>query len=505
MNAAPLVLDHVQITYPGRPAVPGAVAIANGQISWIGRGVVPADALPPRALRINCEGGALMPGFVDAHCHPLALGAALTAADCRPAAARTIPEIQRQLALWATANPDARYVRGFGYDELLIQERRHPNRLDLDAVVADRPVLLTHGSGHALVLNTAALQAAGITESTDEPAGGFIDREADTGAPSGLLLEMGSHVSSRLGPTSEQELRRYASAASEAFTHAGVTSVMDAGPSNGLSTFELWAALRRDQTFQPRLTVMRAPGLPIPEAEIVRLAVWVTAGPVKVVLIRDESGLIPSRTELAEAVANALAGGLGVAVHAVEVESIQMVCKVFEEAKNRLDARLPLTPAHLRIEHAAEAMPDVCAAIKRCGASVASQPGFIYGRGDRYLAAAESGGWPVEYLYPLRTLLDQGIPVTLGSDAPYGPVSPLDAIYGAVTRISASGRPVGRSQAIGTTEALVRSVNNWSSLRAGRRGDLTVLSEDPQFVLPERLRDITVRLTIIGGEVVWRA
>ncbi|MDO8484527.1 MAG: amidohydrolase family protein [Candidatus Limnocylindrales bacterium] len=478
--------------------------MANGQITWIGRGEAPASALPPRAVRIDCEGGALMPGFVDAHCHPLALGAALTAADCRPAAARSIPEIQRQLALWAAASPNARHVRGFGYDELLLHERRHPNRHDLDVAVRDRPVVLTHGSGHALVLNTAGLRAAGITESADEPARGFIDREAETGAPSGLLLEMGSHVSRRLGRPTDGEVRRYASAASEALTLLGVTSVVDAGPSNDVSRFELWAELRKDQTFQPRLTVMQAPGSQIPEAEIFRLAAWVDAGPAKIVLIRGENGgLIPTPAELDEMVASALAAGPGVAVHAVEAESILMVCRVFEEARSRLDPRLLLTPAHRRIEHAAEATPEVCAAIKRCGATVVSQPGFIYGRGDRYLAAVDAGGWPVDHLYPLRTLLDQGIPVMFGSDAPYGPVSPLEAIYGAVTRTSASGRPVGRSQAIGTTEALVRSVNNSSPLRAGSPCDLVVLSEDPQSVQPERLRDITVRLTIIAGEIVW--
>ncbi|MBI2964792.1 MAG: amidohydrolase family protein, partial [Chloroflexi bacterium] len=131
--------------------------------------------------------------------------------------------------------------------------------------------------------------------------------------------------------------------------------------------------------------------------------------------------------------------------------------------------------------------------------------GLVYGRGDRYLAAARTGGCPVDHLYPLRRLLDEGIPVRIGSDAPYGPVSPLEAICGAVLRTSASGRPVGSSQAVGTTEALRLSLEHWTPLRRGAATDLAVLSEDPQSVTHERLRDVTVRLTVIGGEVVWRA
>jgi predicted amidohydrolase YtcJ len=508
MKPVPLVLDQVRITRPGNPAIPGAAVVSGGRVAWIGAGGPPASALPERALRIDCGGGALIPGFVDAHCHPLALGRALTAADCRPASARTMRELQHRLAGWAAANPDARYVSGFGYDELLIGDRRHPSRQDLDAAVADRPVILTHGSGHALVLNTAALRLVGITESSDEPAGGFIDREAETGSPSGLLFGMGSYVSDRLGRPSEAEARRLASAANEAFIRAGVTSVVDAGPSNDLSVFQFWAGCRRDRTFRPGMTMMRAPGMRIPRRDAAELAEWVRPGPVKVFLSRGPHGFIPDSAGLSAVVVDALAEGTGVAAHAVEAESILVACRVFEEAKKLSGAwssSTPPTPARMRIEHAAEAPPDVCAAIRRCGASVVTQPGFVYARGDRYLAAAETGGCPVDDLYPLRRLLDEGIPVKIGSDAPYGPVSPLDAIYGAVLRTSASGRTVGPSQAVGTTEALRLTFEQWSALRPGDRADLAVLSEDPQSVSPERLQDVTVQLTIIDGDVVWRA
>ncbi|MBI4219568.1 MAG: amidohydrolase family protein [Chloroflexi bacterium] len=505
MTPAPLVLDHVRITRPGEPAILGAAVVSGGRIAWIGAGEPPAGALRERALRIDCEGGALIPGFVDAHCHPLALGMALTAADCSPAVAQTIPQLQRQLADWAAAYPDARYVSGFGYDELLIGERRHPGRYDLDAAVPGRPVILTHGGGHAVVLNTAALRLIGITESTDEPAGGFIDREAETGTPSGLLFEMGGYVWNRLGRQSDAEVRRQASAASEAFIRAGVTSVVDAGQNGDLAQFQLWAGLRRDGTFRPGLTVMRAPGFRIPGGEAAELAEWMKPGPVKVFLIRGPHGFIPDLADLCVLVWSALRDRSPVAIHAVEAESILMACSAFEDAKGFSGARSTVDPARMRIEHAAEATPEVCAAIRRCGASVVTQPGFIYARGDRYLAAAAAGGCPVDDLYPLRRLLDEGIPVTIGSDAPYGPVSPLDAIYGAVVRTSASGRQVGRSQAVGTTEALALTFERSYPLRPGARADLTVLSDDPQAIAPERLRDVYVRLTVIGGEIAWQA
>lgn len=533
--SAQLVLDRIRIARPGGPAVQGAAVIAGDRIRWIGTGAPPRAEASATVQRIDFGGAVLFPGFVDAHCHPLALGAALTAADCRPASTGSIAEIQNAIRRWASANPDAAWVRAFGYDELLLRESRHPTRHDLDTAVADRPVVLTHGSGHALVLNSAGLRAAGINESTDEPPGGHIDREPSTGLPSGLLFEMARYSAERVGERigsddrrrgsghlrNEASLRQYAAAANDAFVRAGVTAVVDAGPANDLSTLQMWADLRRAGVFLPAVTAMRSTQAQVPAAAIAELSGWAESGPAKVMLTMSGGALVPDEDSLDRIVAGCLAEGSGVAVHAVEADAVLAACRAFERAGRLI---LPVGEAstnragqlsqRLRIEHAAETPPEVCLAIKRCGASVTTQPGFVFDRGDRYLSAARAGGPSPDDLYAVRGLLELGIPVRGSSDAPYGPVPPLDAIYGGVMRTSRSGHAVGQSQRINAMQALElyfgatppgKDGAVWEALRPGARADLVLLGDDPQTVAAERIRGIEVIATIIAGQIVWRA
>jgi predicted amidohydrolase YtcJ len=465
------------------------------------------------ARRVDCGGAVLYPGFVDAHCHPLALGSALTAADCRPATCRSIADIQRAVRSWASEHPAERWVRAFGYDELRLAERRHPTRRDLDAAVSDRPVQLVHGSGHAIVLNSAALRAAGITEATDEPPGAFIDREPDTGTPNGVLFEMAGFVARRVDETGSDptSVRRFAAAASEAFLRAGITSVTDASPSNDLSTMRLWADLRSGGAFRPRITVMRAPGVHVPPEALVELERHIQIGPVKVVLTCYGGRLHPEVPVLDRIVADAVASGAGIAVHAVESAAVLAACSVFErwwQLESTVVASTGASapgPASLRIEHAAETPAEVCSAIRRSGAIVVTQPGFVVARGDRYLQAARSGGCDPDNLYAVRRLLDAGVPVRASSDAPYGPVSPVIAVYGAVARTSASGAPVGLGQAISASQGLAMYHPAWPDLAHGATADLVLLSDDPQDVAYERLPGIEVLATVVGGEVAWEA
>lgn len=504
-----LVLDRVRITRPDGPAFSGAVVVAGDRLHWIGSGIPPTVGSSVVTQRIDFGGAFLFPGFVDAHCHPLALGVALTAADCSPSAASSIAGIQLAITRWASAHPEAPWVRGFGYDEILLRDRRHPSRHDLDAAVVDRPVMLTHGSGHALVLNTAGLRAAGITESTDEPTGGYIDRDPSTGIPTGLLFEMARYVAERTEPrTSDAMLTRYASAASDAFVRAGVTAVVDADPSGDQSTLQTWAKLRCADVFRPAVTVMRSHRARIPKSVIADCAGWATPGHAKIMLVVSGGRLAPDAEALVEIVEECLAEGSGVAVHAVEAEAVLAVCRAFERAgKGR-------PPDQIRIEHAAETPPEVCSAIRRSGASVTTQPGFIFRRGDRYLAGVRTGACATDHLYAVRSLLEQGVHVRGSSDAPYGPVSPLDAIHAAVVRASSSGNPVGPSQAVRATQSLGLYFGDtgsgsgdamWKDLHPGARADLVLLSDDPRSAPAEHIRNIEVIATIVAGQVVWRA
>ena len=213
-----------------------AIAIAGGRIVAVGAG---SDLMPlagPDTDILDCGGRAIMPGLVDAHCHLFAAAAAQNGVDCRPAATPDAAAVVKALRT-AAAQGDG-WVRGYGYDDSPIGLARHLNRCDLDAVSTVRPVRVEHRSGHACVLNTAGLAAAGIGRDTPAPPGGVIVRDA-AGEPTGLLLEMSGWLRPRTNATAgagdlPASLRRFG----QRMLSYGITAATDAGPDNGVARWQ---------------------------------------------------------------------------------------------------------------------------------------------------------------------------------------------------------------------------------------------------------------------------
>ena len=172
----------------GRPTT---VAVHNGRIQAVGCHPSLSKLRGPRTQVIDCQGGALLPGFHDAHCHLLSLASSLTSVDCGPANASSIPELSHLLRQAAERLPPDRWVKARGYDHLQLAEERHPLRSDLDAAAPHHPLRLEHRGGHATVLNTRAMEFLGITRHTPDPPQGVIMRDA-AGAPTGSLGSGGS-------------------------------------------------------------------------------------------------------------------------------------------------------------------------------------------------------------------------------------------------------------------------------------------------------------------------
>ncbi|HUS82350.1 MAG TPA: amidohydrolase family protein, partial [Dehalococcoidia bacterium] len=183
----------------------GAVAVENGRIVALGSD---ADVLALRngASLIDCRGGALLPGFIDAHIHLLSYAASLISVDCSPAAVSSIDEVQDALRRKAADTPAGSWLRATGYDETALAERRHPTRWELDAAAPDHPVRLIHRTGRACVLNSLALALAGVGIATEEPPGGHMERDPTSGEPAGLLIEMDALLDAAVPPIDEAEL-----------------------------------------------------------------------------------------------------------------------------------------------------------------------------------------------------------------------------------------------------------------------------------------------------------
>ncbi len=493
----------------------GFLGVRNGRISVIGP---QSDASRWTGLStriIDCQGITLAPGFIDAHCHLLALGHSLGNVDCRPSAVRSVLDIQDAIRARAASTPGDQWIRGRGYQEFHLAEKRHPNRWDLDAAVPDRPVRLDHQSGHAMVLNSRALELAGIGADTPDPPDGVIERN-EAGIPTGLLLEMASHVRPYMPKPSPQEAMKALYGASALLLSKGVTSVHDAGPSNGPGRWRFFRQAVHSGRPIPRLTMMS--GVSDREAIEAKIEEDSTSvgldrrlswGACKVMVTLTTGALQPPIDELRQLILQAHDEGSQTAFHAIEHEVIEAVAKTLIEAREKF----PHRRLRNRIEHCAEVPPHIIDLVRHSGALVVTNPGFIYENGGRYLRTTAPDMTP--HLYPAGTLRSSGVRVAAGSDAPVTDPNPLISLYSAVTRKTREGEVLGGDQRVGAWEALKMHTlagayasfaeNDAGSIAAGKLADLVLLDKDPTEIDAEGIKDVRVLKTIVGGEPVWES
>jgi predicted amidohydrolase YtcJ len=436
-NARVLTMD------PARPQAE-AVAVKDGRIVAGGSASDAANALDAAAERIDCAGGDLVPGFIDAHCHLLGHAAGLLAIDCSEA--KSILEIQQLLRVHAASTPKGRWLRAFGYEETALVEKRHPNRQDLDAAAPEHPVRLLHASGHGTVLNTYALRIAGINASTEEPPGSAIGRD-ESGEPDGVLFNMEHVLDGLLPQHSYEELADAVRAASTAILSNGITCVVDATYTNGRSEWDLFERFVREPALPFDVVLME--GIDhigeFPESD--------TSGPlrrgaVKVMLREIGPELSPNEDELADIVSRVNNAGRQVAVHAVGERAVTATVMAIDEALRRQQRG---NHRH-RIEHCSQLPASFEARIAAQGSVVVSQPLLVYERGDRYreLVGEEQHG----SLYAFRTLRDAGVTVAASSDAPVTEPVPLASIIAAVERRTESSAAVAPGQSVSAEHAL---------------------------------------------------
>jgi len=538
------------------PAQPDATAVAvRGEtIAAVGSHSDLTHLRGPQTRTIDCQGMTLLPGLVDAHCHLLALAASWQGLDCRPPTIGSIEQLQAVVQSRATATPLGHWVRGFGYDDLALVDRRHPTRWDLDQAASQHPVRLDHRSGHAMVLNSRALELAGIYQDTPDPVDGVIERNGATGEPTGVLLELAGFLRQRLGQQwdkagFEEGIQRL----NRELLQYGITSVHDAGPGNDLARWETFQGLKASGRLACRVTMLAG----VSHLAEFRAAGWnygdgddgLRLGQAKAMLTMTTGALHPDAAELAEMVAEAQHRGFPVAVHAVEREAVAAAAqalqtvpeahwrKAFDPPGPKGEPSLvpPLGNGRLggillrnRIEHCAECPPELVTQVRRCGATVVTQPGFIYWNGDRYREHVAPSLLP--HLYPIGTLARVGAPLAFGSDAPVIDPDPWPAIASAVTRATRSGgmlsvtSPRGPDvsghrkraypdQGVSVASALRMytlggafaegSQLRKGSIRPGKLADLVLVDSDPTRVEPSRIKNIRVVLTVLGGRVVW--
>jgi predicted amidohydrolase YtcJ len=519
---------------PMRPEAE-AVAITDGKVSATGAS---AELMAQRERDtevIDLGGRTVLPGFVDAHNHfgPTSLNP--RGVDLGNPLPKDIPELQARIRDAVRGLPAGAWVRAFAEDELSLRERRHPTRWELDEAAPDHPVVIVHRSYHRAVANSKALALAGIVTGHTYFPNGAIDCDPG-GEPIGVLAEAATNGVQRLSIEAlierhAEEMLDLVEANARRHLALGITAVQDAwvppvlyglvhhaaalgrlplyyaplrGSANGLfDTPAPWLDRELDGDLPPRL---RRGGIKLfaDGAGVTAATRWPGhAGHEHGV---DEGILFYEQDTLNRLVERAHRHKLTVAIHAIGNRAIASALGAFEHARHAvLDGE-----ARLRIDHFFWGTDADVARLRALGAGVVTQPVGVWQFGDRTLAQHR----PDQFLdYPIGQLRAADVPVAGSSDSPCFHLPPLWGIAAAVERRTSAGAALAPDQAISVEDAIRMYTlgSAWAggtddiegSITPGKLANLTVLSEDPRAVAPERLRDLQIAETWVDGERVY--
>ena len=506
LNANVITMDDRQPTAQIVTVKGGRIAFASGSdqlAAWQGQGT----------KVIDCVGKTVVPGFIDAHCHIFSMVRKLLSIDLSDPSFKSIADIKAAIKKRADKSPPGEWIAATDYNEFSLVEKRHPTRWELDEAAPDNPVVLSHRSLHACVLNSKALERAGITIVSPEPPGAFIGRRAEDGEPNGLLVEMLGFIREKIMPALEgEELEKGIKLANELYLSQGLTSLQDATYVNDLKRWRYHQYFKLEGMLRSRVYMMvgteTAPAFRKARMGFGSGSNFLRLGAVKIVPSMISGQLHPPRDELIQEVLDAHNAGFQVAIHAVQEGLVEAVVGVYEAVNSQAP---DFSSRRHRIEHCAECPPAVLERIRKLGLVITTHPSFAYYSGDRYLATVAPSIIP--YLYPMRAFMESGLTVAGASDSPVTPNNPVMGIYGGVTRQTSSGKKMSPEQCITAPQVLSMYTRNaaYASheehvkgiIAAGKYADMVVLSADLTRVPPERIKDIRVEMTILNGEVVW--
>lgn len=478
-----------------------SIAVSGGRIMACGRYADLKPLVGPQTHLIRLHGRTVAPGLVDSHLH--FLEAASAASGVVVSRAHDIGELLLELRQAAARNAPGNWLKAFGCDEALLRERRGPTREELDDVVPKHPLRLRHQTLHASWLNSRAISALGLEKPDFTPPEGAQLYRGEANRLNGLVTGMEEWLTARMPPMTNAALEARAKSYSRELASAGVTSFTDATVRNGPRHVELFGQLMAWGAISQHVGLMLGEDHIESWTEVCRSG---REAGLQVVGVKFRGGRSPRDAELDSKVQSALQAGAGCAFHATEIEEVEAALCALESAYTRL-GREVLGSVTNRIEHGGVIAPDQVARIAALNAWVVTNPGFIFYRGEKYLS--EPGLIP--YTYRCRSLIQAGIRMAAGSDAPVTPSKPLVGIAAAAMRLDQMGRELAPEERIELAQAYQLFSSAGSEL-AGRFGgmlepgtaaDLIVLPRDPMEMALAEVAAAAVDLTIIGGLVVY--
>jgi predicted amidohydrolase YtcJ len=531
---ATLVVRHARVwTADSTRPRAEAFAVRADRIIWVGDDTAAARFIGPATEVIDAAGAFVMPGFIDAHVHPVSGGQLL--AECDLSEVTSLDSVRARVAGCGRRTPPGRWVRGGGYQQPVFPDGR-PTRWLLDSLVPESPALLSSSDGHTTWANSRALALAGITRDTPDPDGGRIERDA-RGEPMGTLRERASRlVREKIPPATEAELDDGLARALVLAARYGITTLYEANANEAfLATYARADSARR---LTARIVVALQTSPVEGPGQVARLVAWreryrrplvqpvaakifadgVIEGGTAAMLepyvdTRDDRGILTMAPEALGALVQALdSAGFTVHVHAIGDRGVRVALDAFEAVRRRGGGTGPRHQmVHLQLIDPAD-LPRF-----RALGVVASYQALWHQRDNYVRDLTEPRLGPVRSArqYAMQSVWRTGAIVTGGSDWSVSSLEPLQAIETGVTR-RAPGDTVSPSwipaEAMTVEQMLLAYTRNAAYaigreqelgvIRAGALADFIQLGEDPFAVRPSRIARVKVLGTWMGGRRV---
>lgn len=519
LNGAVITVDERQ------PRATG-VAVRNGKVEAVGDTAEVQQMAGPETQVVDLKGRSLVPGFNESHSHLMTVGRNATLVSLYHC--RSIAEVVAALeAAVAEAEPGA-WIEGKGWAEAVLAEGRAPTRRDLDPVSPRNPVVLSRIYATDAV-NSLALAASGVTASTPNPPGGYIERDAD-GEPTGVLKENARALVGRaIPPLTLEQLASYVSTGIDAYLEYGITSVLEPGLTplamrayqhvrrqGGLHLRVSMMPDFRDHYYANRHNVIDSMGVMSEFGDD-----WLQIGPAKLSLDGGLANMTSyqyepyakpgSRTvlrippqELNEVLFAIHREGWSIGVHATGSRAHEMVVLALAAARQRLPSdhtRHHVVHGYFPTSTALQVMRDHDLVFN-------AQPVFIYFQGDAYPGIV--GDSLAQRYKPLRSVLEAGVRLCINSDvATAASHNPMLGLYAAIRRTTQGGRVLGPDEALTFAEALeaytlagayqTQEDHLKGSITPGKVADLAVLDRDVSTLDPDLLPKVQVDETWVGG------
>jgi predicted amidohydrolase YtcJ len=510
-----------------------AFAIARGRFVAIGTTAEIKALAGARTQTFDARQMTIVPGFVDCHNHAGGTTLLYEVLVGNPFEVEfvSIASIVDKLRTKARSTPPGTWVEGYFFDDTKLSDKRALNLHDLDQVSTEHPVAVHHRGGHTSFYNSKAFELAGVTKATPNPAGGTFDRDAN-GELNGRVTDRARGAIDRVGRREQRSAEETAKRERDGLAHIskqfvryGLTSVHhEGGDLSALQDIRARGHLLHRVSYEASgrvLDSMIAGGIHTGFGDE-----WIKFGATSehtvdgsfsertMALSQPYPGIQPpytgnvteTQSDLNAWVERVHRAGIQVNCHANGDVAIDMYLSAFERAQKAF----PRDDARPKITHCTLINDDLVRRIKAAGAVPAMFTSYAYYNTDKFVFYGEE---LMKRCMAYRTMIDAGVHVAAGSDFSPGPFAPLMGIQGMVTRTGWDKTTWGANQRISVDEALAVNTINGAyasreeaikgSITTGKLADFVVLADDPQTVSPDKIKDIQIVRTAVGGSMVY--